>query len=49
MAAALWLMGVRRPSLVLGIAFAVAAAAYVLFIAVLDAGFPHGLIEKILS
>jgi hypothetical protein len=49
MVAALWLMGVRRPSLVLGIAFAVAAAAYVLFIAVLDAGFPHGLIEKILS
>jgi len=27
----------------------VAAAAYLLFIALLDAGFPHGLIEKILS
>ena len=49
MAVALWLMGVRRPSLVLGIAFGVAAAAYLLFIAVLDAGFPHGLIEKIFS
>ena len=49
MAAALWLMGVRRPSLVLGIAFGVAAAAYLLFIAVLDAGFPHGLIEKLFS
>jgi Tripartite tricarboxylate transporter TctB family len=49
MAVALWLMGVRRPSLVLGIAFGVAAAAYLLFIAVLDAGFPHGLIEKLLS
>ena len=49
MAAALWLMGVNRPSLVLGIALSVAAAAYLLFIAVLDAGFPHGLIEKIFS
>ena len=49
MAAALWLMGVRRPPLVLGIAFGVAAAAYLLFIAVLDAGFPHGLIEKLFS
>jgi hypothetical protein len=49
MAVALWLMGVRRISVVLGISFGVAAAAYLLFIAVLDAGFPHGLIEKILS
>jgi ABC-type Co2+ transport system permease subunit len=49
MAVALWLMGVRRPSLILGISFGVAAAAYLLFIAVLDAGFPHGFIEKIFS
>ena len=49
MAAALWLMGVRRPPVLLGISFGVAAAAYLLFIAVLDAGFPHGVIEKILS
>jgi hypothetical protein len=49
MAAALWIMGVRKPSLILGIAFGVAAAAYLLFIAALDAGFPHGLIEKLLS
>jgi hypothetical protein len=49
MAVALWIMGVRKPPLVLGIAFGVAAAAYLLFIALLDAGFPHGLIEKILS
>ena len=49
MAAALWVMGVRRPSLVLGIAFGVAAAAYLLFIAALNAGFPHGLIEKLFS
>jgi len=49
MAAALWTMGVRKPSLILGIAFGVAAAAYLLFIAALDAGFPHGPIEKLLS
>jgi hypothetical protein len=49
MAAALWIMGVRKPSLVLGIAFGVAAAAYLLFIATLNAGFPHGLIEKLFS
>jgi hypothetical protein len=49
MAAALWIMGVRRLPVLLGIAFAVAAAAYLLFIAVLDAGFPHGPIEKLLS
>jgi hypothetical protein len=49
MAVALWLMGVRRVSVVLGISFGVAAAAYLLFIAVLDAGFPHGLIEKLFS
>jgi hypothetical protein len=49
MVAALWTMGVRKPARLLGISFGVAAAAYLLFIAVLDAGFPHGLIEKILS
>jgi hypothetical protein len=49
MAVALWLMGVRRLPVILGISFGVAAAAYVLFIAVLDAGFPHGVIEKLLS
>ena len=49
MVAALALMGVRRLPVLLGIAFGVAAAAYLLFIALLDAGFPHGVIEKILS
>jgi hypothetical protein len=49
MAAALWLMGVRKAWVVLGISFGVAAAAYLLFIAALDAGFPHGLVEKLLS
>jgi hypothetical protein len=49
MAAALWVMGVRKPARLLGLSFGVAAAAYLLFIAVLDAGFPHGLIEKLFS
>ena len=49
MVAALLIMGVRRVPIVLGMSLAVAAAAYLLFIALLDAGFPHGLIEKILS
>jgi hypothetical protein len=49
MAAALVIMGVRKPSTVLWISFAVAAAAYLLFIALLDSAFPHGPIEKLLS
>ena len=49
MAAALWLMGVRRTWVIFAIAFGVAASAYLLFILVLDAGFPHGLVEKLRS
>jgi hypothetical protein len=49
MAAALLIMGVRKPLTVLWISAAVATAAYILFIAVLDSAFPHGLIEKLLS
>ena len=49
MAAALVIMGVRRASTVLLISLAVAAAAYLLFIAVLDSSFPHGPIEKLFS
>jgi hypothetical protein len=49
MAAALAIMGVRKPSTVAWISVAVAAAAYILFIAVLDSAFPHGPIEKLLS
>ena len=49
MAAALVVMGVRKPSTVLWISAAVAAAAYILFIAILDSAFPHGPIEKLLS
>jgi hypothetical protein len=49
MAAALVVMGVRKPLTVLWISAVVAAAAYILFIAVLDSAFPHGVIEKLLS
>ncbi|MCD6042010.1 MAG: hypothetical protein K0R40_1613 [Burkholderiales bacterium] len=49
MAAALALMGVRKISTVLAISLSVAAAAYVLFIAVLDSAFPHGPIEQLLA
>jgi len=49
MAAALVVMGLRKLSTVLWISLAVAAAAYVLFIAILDSSFPHGPIEKLLS
>jgi hypothetical protein len=49
MAAALAIMGVRRLSTLLAISFGVAAAAYLLFIAVLDSAFPHGPIEQLLA
>lgn len=49
MAAALAIMGVRRPSTLVWISVAVSAAAYLLFIAVLDSAFPHGPIEKLFS
>jgi hypothetical protein len=49
MAAALLVMGVRKPVTVIWISVAVAAAAYILFIAVLESAFPHGPIEKLLS
>jgi len=49
MAAALAIMGVRRPSTIVWISVAVSAAAYILFIAVLDSAFPHGPIEKLFS
>jgi hypothetical protein len=49
MAAGLTVMGVRSLPRVLSISFGVAAAAYTLFIAVLDAGFPHGAVEHLLA
>ena len=49
MAAALWAMGVRRPGVVAGLSVAVAAAAYLLFIAALNSAFPHGPIENLIA
>ena len=49
MLAALHVMGVRKPSTLLWVSAAVAAAAYLLFIATLDSAFPHGPIEKLLA
>jgi hypothetical protein len=48
-AAGLYLMGVRRRSHLIWVPLAVAAAAYLLFIALLNADFPHGPIERLLS
>jgi hypothetical protein len=46
--AALWLMGVRgKPLLILPLA--VAGAAYLLFVALLQSDIPHGPIERLLS
>ena len=47
--AALAVMGVRRPAVLVGLPAAVAAAAYLLFILLLQSEFPHGPIEKLLS
>ena len=49
MAVALWLMGVRNRKVIAGISFVTAASAYLLFIAALDANFPHGPVEQLLA
>ena len=49
MLASLWVMGVRRPKLLVGISVTVAAFAYVLFIATLDSAFPHGPLENLVA
>lgn len=49
MLAALYVMGVRKLSTLLWVSSAVAAAAYLLFIATLDSAFPHGPIERLLA
>ena len=49
MAASLRIMGVRKPRVLLAIAFTVAAAAYLLFIAALDSNFPHGPVENLIA
>jgi hypothetical protein len=49
MLAALWVMGVRKRAPLFWLPLAIAAAAYLLFIVALQADFPHGPIEKLLS
>jgi hypothetical protein len=49
MALALRLMGERKPATIAWVSFAVAGAAYVLFVAILDSAFPHGPIEQLLA
>jgi hypothetical protein len=46
LAAGLALMGVRKRSHLIWTPFAVAASAYILFIAVLNSDFPHGPVEN---
>jgi hypothetical protein len=46
MAAALWIMGVRKPGRIAAISLAVAASAYLLFILTLNSDFPHGPVER---
>lgn len=46
LAAGLYIMGVRKRSHLIWTSFAVAASAYILFIAVLNSDFPHGPIEN---
>ena len=49
MGLALRLMGVRKPATIAWVSLAVAAAAYLLFIAALDSAFPHGPLERLLA
>lgn len=49
MVAALYLMGVRKPSRLFWVAFGAAASAYIMFIAVLNSAFPHGPVENLLA
>lgn len=49
LAAALYLMGVRKPAPLLLVPLAVAASAYLLFIAALDSDLPRGPVEQLLT
>lgn len=49
MLAALWLMGVRGRVALVVLPLAVAASAYLLFVALLHSDIPHGPIERLLS
>lgn len=49
MMAGMLLMGVRRPMPLILVSAGTAAAAYIMFIAVLDSGFPRGPIENLIA
>jgi hypothetical protein len=49
MLAGMLLLGVRRPAPLLLVAGGTAATAYVMFVAVLDSGFPHGPVETLIT
>ena len=49
MLAATWIMGVRRMRILVLLPLITAGSCYALFIAVLDAGFPHGPLEALLG
>jgi hypothetical protein len=49
LAAALYLMGVRKPLPLALVPLAVSTAAYLLFIAALNTDFPHGPVERLFS
>jgi cell division protein FtsW (lipid II flippase) len=49
LAAALYLMGVRRRAPLVWVPLAVAACAYLLFVAALNSDFPHGPVEDLIA
>jgi len=49
MLAQLWIIGVRRWKILFWLPSGTAACVYLLFIFVLDSGFPHGPIEMLLA
>jgi hypothetical protein len=49
MAASLYVMGVRKRAHLFWVSFAVAAAAYLMFVAALDSDIPHGPVEKLIA
>lgn len=47
--ASLYLLGIRKPRVLIAVPGVTAAAVYVLFIAILDSAFPHGPIEILIA
>jgi ABC-type Fe3+ transport system permease subunit len=49
MVASMLVMGVREPKTLIGTALGVAVCGYLMFIALLDSNFPHGLVEDLIT